>query len=363
MTSEQARKLAEGMAHTVRTGGDPLQDKLDARNALTVGRVLDLYMAVRSLRHEGGEHAGDRPGQIERHLRPLIGKRYVERLTQDDIKRAFSAIRDGETAATVKTGFRGLARVRGGEGAARYACRLLRAAFTWAVAERLIERDPTRGVDFGRDGERDAVLDVDGYARLFSTLAKMERERRLRPAVADAIRIIAMTGARRGEITGLRWRHVDMQGGRIVLQQHKTARTTGKPRVIALPSAVQAIIARQPAGEPDGFVFGASKKEGAPLSLAKPWGSIRAEAGLPESFGLHGLRHSVASALAVGGAGAPEIMQTLGHRQLSTVAKYLHFNSDARNALAERAAAPALAGMAAASGAPVATVTPIKARK
>ena len=271
VTSEQARKLAEGMAHTVRTGGDPLQDKLDARNALTVGRVLDLYMASAHYATKAASTQATGRGQIERHLRPLIGKRYVERLTQDDIKRAFSAIRDGETAATVKTGFRGLARVRGGEGAARYACRLLRAAFTWAVAERLIERDPTRGVDFGRDGERDAVLDVDGYARLFSTLATMERERRLRPAVADAIRIIAMTGARRGEITGLRWRHVDMQGGRIVLQQHKTARTTGKPRVIALPSAVQAIIARQPAGEPDGFVF-RRIEGGRAASLAKPWG-------------------------------------------------------------------------------------------
>ena len=98
----------------------------------------------------------------------------------------------------VKTGKRGLARVTGGEGAARYACRLLRAAFNWAVDERLIDRNPADGVDLGHDGEREAVLDADGYARLFSTLATMEGERRLRSSVADAVRIIAMTGARRG---------------------------------------------------------------------------------------------------------------------------------------------------------------------
>ena len=145
-------------------------------------------------------------------------------MEQDDIRRAFAAIRDGKTAARIKTGPRGLARVTGGEGAARYACRLLRAAFTWAVAERLIERNPTTGVDFGSDGERETVLDAEGYARLFATLATMEAERRLRPAVADAVRIIAMTGARRGEITGLRWRHVTLKGGRIVLPAtgHKT---------------------------------------------------------------------------------------------------------------------------------------------
>jgi integrase len=35
-------------------------------------------------------------------------------------------------------------------------------------------------------------------------------------------------------------------------------------------------------------------------------------------IGLHGLRHSLASHMAMGGAQAAEIMTQLGHRQLST---------------------------------------------
>jgi len=38
------------------------------------------------------------------------------------------------------------------------------------VAERLIERNPTVGVDLGSDGEREIVLDGEHYARLFATL-------------------------------------------------------------------------------------------------------------------------------------------------------------------------------------------------
>src|SRR5262249_11909060 len=157
----------------------------------------------------------------------------------------------------------------------------------------------------------------------------------------DAIRIIAVTGARRSEITKLRWRHVDLKRGLLVLPpvMHKTGRKTGKPRTIALPAFAQDIIARQPQGEPDNFVF-ASSKDGAPITLAAQWRKVRAEAGLPENFGLHGLRHSLATLLAVGGAQAPEIMTSLGHRQLSTTQKYLHFADRARAALAERAAAP-----------------------
>jgi len=157
-----------------------------------------------------------------------------------------------------------------------------------------------------------------------------------------------MTGARRGEISRLRWRHVDPKHGRIVLPVggHKTGRKTGKPRVIHLPAAAQQIIAEQPNGGPDDFVFSPAKGEG-PVSLAKPWRAIRAEAGLPAGIGLHGLRHSLATLLAIGGAQAAELMTSLGHRQLSTTTRYLHFADTARAALAERAAAPALAGMAA----------------
>jgi hypothetical protein len=53
--------------------------------------------------------------------------------------------------------------------------------------------------------------------------------------------------------------------------------------------------------------------------------------------------------MAMGGAQASEIMTALGHRQLSTAQKYIHWAEDARQALAEKAATVALAGMAAAA--------------
>jgi len=288
-------------------------------------------------------------------LKPLLGKRYAKDLTQDDVRWAYAAIREGKMAARIKTRTRGLARVRGGVGAARYAMRLFRAAMAWAIAEGHLPANPCAGIAFGSDGKREAILSEDQYRRLFAALDKMERERRLRPAQADAVRLIALTGARRGEIAGLKWREVE--NGRLVLPptRHKTGAKTGKPRIIALPAAGQEIIARQPAGGPDDFVFAPAKGSG-PLELSKIWRAIRKEAGLPETFGLHALRHSLASHLAVGGAEIAQIMAVLGHRQLSTAARYIHFADRARSTLAERAAAPALAGMAAAKGAPNADI-------
>jgi integrase len=357
LTPDQARTLADEMSRTVKGGGDPLEDKRKAREVPTVGELFDTYLASEKFREKAQSTQLTDSGRIERHLRPLLGKRHVDKLQPEDIRRAFAAIRDGKTAATIKTGRYGLARVAGGEGTARKAVRLLRAIFQWAIKENIeIKINPADGVSTGSDGEREAVLDPQDYARLFATIEAMETQRRLRPAVGDAIRIIAMTGARRGEITGLRWSHVDLKRGLLTIpaKAHKTGHKTGKPRVLALPAAAQEIVARQPAGGPDGFVFAAAN--GGPVLLAKPWRTIRVEANLPAGIGLHGLRHSLATLLAVGGAQAAEIMTSLGHRQMSTTTRYIHYADKARAALAERAAAPALAGMAAAKGAPKADV-------
>jgi integrase len=364
LTPDQARELADGMSRKVKSGGDPLDDKRKAREAPTIGELLDAYLASEKFAEKAETTRLIDTGRIERHLRPLLGRRHVDKMQSEDVRRVFAAIRDGKTAATIKTGRFGLARVCGGEGTARKAIRLLRAIFAWGMAEKMIENNPADGVATGSDGEREAVLDPQDYTKLFAALAKMEEQRRLRPAAGDAIRIIAMTGARRGEITGLRWQHVDLKRGLLTLPpvMHKTGRKTGKPRTISLPNAAQAIIARQPEGGPQDFVFAPSKGDGA-ITLAADWRKIRLEANLPEGFGLHGLRHSLATLLAVGGAEAPQIMTSLGHRQLSTTQRYLHFADNARAALAERAAAPALAGMAAAIGASTPGVVALPGRK
>lgn len=337
-TPDQARQKANEFRRIVTGGGDPLREKRRLQAAPTVASLLEAY--VDSERFKANSYLTQRSdkGRINGHLVPLLGPRLVHTLTPGDIEWTLAAIREGRTAADKKTGRRGRSQVRGGEGAARQAIRLLRAAINWAIGEGFAASNPCTHVRIGVDGTRDVILEsVHDYRRLFETLDRMEREVRLRPAVADAIRVIALTGARKGEIVGLRWSHIDLKRGLITLppRSHKAGRRTGKPRIIGLPAAAQAIIARQPQ-EMD-LVFLPATEEGM-ISLSKPWGAIREEAGLPSGFGLHGLRHSLASHMAMRGAGAAEIMITLGHSQLSTTQRYLHWAQDARQALAERAA-------------------------
>jgi integrase len=342
-TPTEARAKAEEYREVVRSGRDPLAEKRALKEAPTVAEILDAYLESESFTDKALSTQRVDRGRIERHLRPLLGRRPAHSLNNEDIKRTFNAIRDGKTAKDVKTGKRGRARVTGGAGTARMSIDLLRAIFNWAA----VKPNPCDGIKRGQSGIRETILeDAASYARLFATLDLMEIERRIRRPVADAIRLIALTGCRRGEAAGLRWKHVDLRQGRIVLppQAHKTGHKTGKPREIVLAEAAQSIIARQVEGKPDDFVFAPARGDGA-IALSKAWRKVRAEADLPSTLGLHGLRHSVASHLAMSGAQAPEIMTAMGHRQLSTVLRYIHFAESTRQTLAERAASMAVAGM------------------
>ena len=365
VTPDEARAKADTMRRAVAEGRDPLAEKRERRYAATVADVLDAYLASETFATKADSTRATDRGRILRHLTPLLGKVKADQLTPDQIKRASAAIRDGKTAVTEKTGFRGLARVRGGEGAARKSVRLLRAVLAWAMAEGMVQTNPAASVKTGADGSRDIILeDADAYARLFQTLDTMETERRIRQPVADAVRVIALTGARRGEVAGMRWCHVDLKAGLVTLDAHKTAKSTGAARQIGLPAAAAALIARQPEGEPDDYVFAPSRGAG-PVQLSKPWRAIREEAGLPDGIGLHGLRHSLASHMAMTGAQASEIMTVLGHRSLATSQKYIPWAADARQAIAEKAAAVALAGMAGGKGGTkdVAEVVEIRGRR
>ncbi len=349
LTVDQARKIATERLREVLNGKDPQGEKKARKLAPTLSEVIASYLLSDTFKEKAESTRASDMGRINRHLLPLLGKLYADKLTTNDVKKAIKAITDGETATTEKTKKRGLARVHGGAGTARKAFMLLRAICKWSTQEGIPAGQSVEwlSVRLTQDGQRETIIeDVGVYGRLFQTLDQMQNEKRIRPAVADAIRVIALTGARRSEVTGMRWRYVDLKNGQVVLpaDTHKTGHRSGKAKTIALPSLAQIIITRQTPGKPDDYVFRPSKGSG-PISLNKPWRDIRAEAQLPADLGLHGLRHSVASHLAMAGASTAELMQQMGHQQASTTARYIHFAESARSTLAERAAAVAMAGV------------------
>lgn len=134
------------------------------------------------------------------------------------------------------------------------------------------------------------------------------------------------TGARRGEITGLQWKDVDLQQGRITLYDTKN----GEIRVVPVTGHALELLREHVRAIDTPMLFPGKVRRNQPQDLRAPWLTALKAAEI-ENFRFHDLRHTAASYLAMNGASLAEIAETLGHKTLQMVKRYSHL-SEAHNA-------------------------------
>jgi integrase len=234
LTAAEARTEARALLGRVERGVDPSALKRDARAALSVSELCTEYLA----KAENGEIitrrrrpkkvstlATDR-GRIERHIKPLLGHRAVKELTAADIRDFLRAVTAGKTAADVRTRSRGRAIVTGGKGTAARTVGLLGGILSYAVEQAYIGSNPVTGVRRPADERRIVNVDRGQFRALGRALEDAEGNGVAWQAIA-AIRLLALTGCRRGEIEQLRWQEVDAPGS--CLRLGDTKRGTPSP--------------------------------------------------------------------------------------------------------------------------------------
>jgi integrase len=278
---------------------------------------------------------------LRRHVAPLLGQRLVVALTSDDVARMCVAIRDGKTAVTVKTGPRGIARVRGGPGAAAITLRIFKAMMEWAVKRDLAINNPCKGVRLPRLALRDRVLSREEARRLIAAINHGQALGAINQGHGDILKLLMLTGARRTEIMGMRWSEVDLRRRLLVLppERSKTGSKTGERR-IALSEAAAVILESRAQDGP--YVFPAGRGDGHTTGLQKTWERVRSSAGL-DGMRVHDLRHSFASFAMEAGENILAISAALGHASTQMTERYLHLQGGAAAGLAARTSAYILA--------------------
>ncbi len=146
------------------------------------------------------------------------------------------------------------------------------------------------------------------------------------------------TGARAGEITGLRWSDVDLDRRRATLNQTKN----NERRALSLTGpALKALQERSKARRPDtDLVFPQAGLvepglESRPFEYAKLFVAACKTANLAD-FRFHDLRHTAASYMAMNGATTTEIAAVLGHKTLAMVKRYSHLTESHVAGVVER---------------------------
>ncbi len=260
----------------------------------------------------------------------------ITAVTQQDIDNFMHDVAVGKTAGKTKTGKkRGLARVRGGRGAASRAVGLLGGIFTYAVRRRMRPDNPVHGVLRFADGKRERRLTNAEYAALGEALQRAQAAGFWPPALA-AIRFLALTGWRRNEALELRWEEVDLSRRTARLIDTKTGRSM-RPLSHAACEMVRQMSVRS--GE---FVFPATRGEGYLVGFKKMWPRIMKLGGLPSDVTPNVLRHSFISLADELGYSDATIGALVGHKGRTITSRYTH-SADAvlliaANAVANRTA-------------------------
>lgn len=215
----------------------------------------------------------------------------------------------------------------------------LAALFTWAKRQRLVPRgfdSPTRHVEKNTETRgRVRYLTDDERGRLLAACIESPW-----PRLYVFVLMALTTGARRGELLGLRWCDVNMERAEAELHDTKN----GDRRVLVLLPQVIAELERfapKDAATSQALVFRSRLRPSQPYATAKVFNEAVVAAGIKPDpvtgkFRFHDCRHSCASYMAQSGASLLEIADTLGHRQLRMVQRYAHLNTDSRRRLMTR---------------------------
>jgi integrase len=175
-------------------------------------------------------------------------------------------------------------------------------------------------------------------ARLARALDE-EMETSGNPFPAAAVKLLLLTGCRRGEILNLKWQHVDFERQCLRLADSKTG---GK--VIYLNAPAIALLRALPNVDGNSHVIVGGTATGPLIGINKIWERICARADLV-GLRLHDLRHSFASVGAIGGLSLPVIGALLGHKHATTTSRYAHLSADPVRAANEAVGARIAAAM------------------
>jgi len=187
--------------------------------------------------------------------------------------------------------------------------------------------NPCVGIRRYRRRGREWYLSRDETRQLGTALKRHDGN-----ALAAAVRLILLTGCRKGEIMTLQWR--DYRDGHL-LRDGKTG-----PRTVWLSAAARRVLDRLP--RTGAWVFPARTGKGRAQGLDRYWQRLRDEAGL-QDVRLHDLRHSYASSALRASETVLTIGRLLGHNKPETTLRYIHLEDDSVRDAVE-AVAPVLGG-------------------
>jgi len=342
---QAARTAAKKLKQEVDGGRDPMGQRHADRIAPTLQDVWERY-ETEHLPRKAVRAQADERSMWQKIILPRLGKLKIASIDADHIDELH----------------RDITNVRGTPVRANRVVEVLRKAFNLAIRWKWLTDNPASGVRKNAEEKRNRFLNRTEIAALAEALNDHTE-----PVSANAIKLLMLTGARRGEVLGATWDMFDFDNGiwtkpsahtkqRLV---HRVPLSGPALRLLTDIRIDAARLAHAAGSSLSPYVFPGI--DGKPLTdIKRSWTSICRKAGLAvqvrkvgrngrpatgkdgkpalvwqPNVRIHDLRHSFASILVSAGASLPLIGQMLGHTQVQTTQRYAHLFDDPMRHAAE----------------------------
>ncbi|WMT73934.1 site-specific integrase [Bradyrhizobium sp. Ash2021] len=361
MTVDKARKIAKDVLHAVAEGKDPADARKAFRNAPDMGQLLDRYVAEHVRKHNKTTIRAELERVVERYIRPALKALKVAAVTRGDIEKLHRSLAGTPRQANV----------------VRAVCsKVFSLAEVWEM--RPEGTNPCRRIPRHPEQHRERFLSGDELARLGAVLrlaasdglpwivkaskatAKhlpAEHHRRtVYPRVTTAtVELLLYTGCRLSEVLNLRWEHIDLDAGTILLPTTKS----GRAQTVTINAPARQILLNLRPDDDAEWVLPGKLDSSKPLkkdAMEAAWQKIRAAADLADVH-LHDLRHTVGTYAGQSGANAFLVRDLLRHSDLSMTGRYVNKSDDPVRTLNDLVGERIAAGL---EGRPPAVVVPLR---
>lgn len=325
-TAETARDKAIELRQQIRDGVDPFavleQQKQEARAAearqRTLKQLSDAYLTQYAEANKRPGTVYDDKSLLAGVILPRLGRVPLDQLTRRDIAELHASLK-----ATPYRANRALA--------------LLHHMFAWAMSddsgEWLMDRNPVDGVSRYHEEKRERWLSEEELERLADAMDTYPRRCGKAPGISkkqrdwlqaearramDALRLIMVTGCRKGEALSAKWTDFNFTRGVWTKPSHRTKEN----KTEHVPLSVQALALLEGMERKGEYLFPGRMGEHL-QDVKSAWAKVSKLAKL-QGVRVHDLRHSFASHLVSSGVSLPIVGKLLGHSQAATTQRYAH---------------------------------------
>jgi integrase len=309
--AERARKRAVELQIEIDRGGDPQGDDNAKRAAPTVDELIERFIEEHVSKKREST-AVQYKHILAKYIGPAIGTKKVDDVKFEDADRLHRSISRHSPYMANRV----------------IACAHRMFLMAIRLNMRTDAKNPFANVELNREEVRHKHLTRDELVRLLQAMAQYPDPASVRP-----IRLMLLTGCRRGEALAAKWSDIEITegGGTWTKPAHsvKQGQTHSAPLNGPACQLLMEIRAEQIAGKKalPSFVFPGRSVRGHVLYIARVWKRLCRDAQIKD-MRMHDLRHSHATFLASGGSSLLIVGALLGHRTASATKRYAALLND-----------------------------------